>query len=194
MSQLYTTQYKKRFRFLALFCALNLLFNTVLFPTVSYAVTSGPSQPEISSFASIDTSNMVDLFSGDFSYNIPLLELPGPNGGYPFNLAYNSGISPEQEASWVGLGWNLTPGSIQRQMRGIPDEFNGNGDVITKTNDSKNDDTFGLTITPKVELLGLDIPKGREPKDTTKIGLSIPMTIYYRVNARKIYAKTNSSK
>ena len=180
MSQLYTTPYKKRFRFLALFCAFNLFFNTVLLPTVSYAVTSGPSQPEISSFASIDTSNMVDLFSGDFSYNIPLLELPGPNGGYPFNLAYNSGVSPEQEASWVGLGWNLTPGSIQRQMRGIPDEFNGGGDKVTKTNDSKNDDTFGLTVDTKIEFLGFDKPKSKEPADTTTLGaLSIPMTIYY---------------
>ena len=180
MSQLHTTPYKKRFRFLALFCAFNLFFNTVLLPTVSYAVTSGPSQPEISSFASIDTSNMVDLFSGDFSYNIPLLELPGPNGGYPFNLAYNSGISPEQEASWVGLGWNLTPGSIQRQMRGIPDEFNGGSDVITKTTDMKNDDTFGLTVNTKVEVFGFDKPKqeGANPVDTIGIP-AIPITIYY---------------
>ena len=180
MSHLYSTPYKKRFRFLAIFCAFNLFFTTVILPTATYAVTSGPSQPEISSFASIDTSNMVDLFSGDFSYNIPLLELPGPNGGYPFNLVYNSGISPEQEASWVGLGWNLTPGSIQRQMRGIPDEFNGGSDVITKTTDMKNDDTFGLTVDTKIEFLGFDKPKGEEPQDTTKLGsLSVPMTIYY---------------
>lgn len=189
MSQLYTTNYKKRFRFLALFCAFNLLFNTIILPTVTYAVTSGPSQPEISSFASIDTSNMVDLFSGDFSYNIPLLELPGPNGGYPFNLVYNSGVSAEQEASWVGLGWNLTPGSIQRQMRGIPDEFNGKDenpnttdgdDTITKTTDMKNDDTFGLTIGIKSETFGFDIPKS---KVTSAINpdtpVDIPITIYY---------------
>lgn len=193
MSQLYTkpskNQYKRKFRFLALFCAFNLLFNTIILPTATYAVTSGPSQPEISSFASIDTSNMVDLFSGDFSYNIPLLELPGPNGGYPFNLVYNSGVSGEQEASWVGLGWNLTPGSIQRQMRGIPDEFNGKDndltttdgdDIITKTTDMKNDDTFGLTVDTKIEFLGFDKPKGAEPQDTISLGaLSIPLTIYY---------------
>jgi len=189
MSQLYTTNYKKRFRFLALFCAFNLLFNTVILPTATYAVTSGPSQPEISSFASIDTSNMVDLFSGDFSYNIPLLELPGPNGGYPFNLVYNSGVSGEQEASWVGLGWNLTPGSIQRQMRGIPDEFNGKDnnptttdgdDTITKTTDMKNDDTFGVTVNTKIEVFGFDKPKTAEstPKDTTSIG-SVSLTVYY---------------
>ena len=31
---------------------------------------------------------MVDLFTGDFSYNIPLLDV----GGYPVNLFYRSGI------------------------------------------------------------------------------------------------------
>jgi len=42
----------------------------------------GPSQPEMASFKSIGTDNMVNLFSGDFSYNIPLLDV----GGYPVNI------------------------------------------------------------------------------------------------------------
>lgn len=172
--------YTQRVRYMAIFCALNLFFNLVVLPTATYGVTSGPSQPEISSFASIDTSNMVDLFSGDFSYNIPLLELPGPNGGYPFNLAYNSGVSPEQEASWVGLGWNLTPGAIQRQMRGVPDEFNGGDDKVTKTTDMKNDDTFGLTVEGKLELFGFDQPKQEGALPTDTLGLPpMAMTVYY---------------
>src|SRR5262245_12647491 len=32
----------------------------------------GPGQPEMSSFKSVNADNMVDLFTGDFSYNIPL--------------------------------------------------------------------------------------------------------------------------
>ncbi|HTF21024.1 MAG TPA: hypothetical protein VK658_23275 [Chryseolinea sp.] len=94
-------------------------------PPVSYALTSGPTQPEVQSFQPAGTSEMVDLFSGDFVYNIPLFELPGPNGGYPFNIAYQSGITMDSEASWVGLGWSLQPGALTRQMRGVPDEFNG---------------------------------------------------------------------
>src|SRR5690242_1903346 len=74
------------------------------------ALTSGPSQPEAQNVQPAGASDMVDLFTGDFSYNIPLFELPGPNGGYPFNLAYQSGITMDQEASWVGLGWTLNPG------------------------------------------------------------------------------------
>src|SRR5882724_842924 len=35
---------------------------------------TGPGQPEQKSFQSVNAQNMVDLFSGDFSYNIPLLD------------------------------------------------------------------------------------------------------------------------
>ena len=62
------------------------------FPTVSFALTSGPSQPEVQSFEPIGTSDMVDLFSGDFTYNVPLLDVEG----YPINLSYHSGITMDQ--------------------------------------------------------------------------------------------------
>jgi hypothetical protein len=41
-------------------------FNT-LYPTVSWALTSGPAQPEMQGFQASSTSDMVDLFTGDFS-------------------------------------------------------------------------------------------------------------------------------
>src|SRR5690242_17671755 len=90
-------------------------------PCFAYALTSGPSQPETQGFQPIGNSDMVDLFSGDFSYNIPLLDV----GGYPVNLAYHSGASMDDEATWVGYGWGLNVGSMNRQLRGIPDDFNG---------------------------------------------------------------------
>src|SRR5688572_20575978 len=65
----------------------------------------GPGQPEMQAFQSVNSNNMVDLFTGDFSYNIPLLDV----GGYPVGLSYRGGISMDQEASWVGLGWNINP-------------------------------------------------------------------------------------
>lgn len=114
----------------------------------------GPGQPEMQSFQSANANNMVDLFSGDFSYNIPLLDV----GGYPVNLHYNSGISMDQEASWVGLGWNINPGTISRNMRGVPDEFNGK-DSIRKTLNMKDNITVGVTADLHPEMLGFELNK-----------------------------------
>lgn len=100
--------------------------------------SGGPSQPEMSTFKSVSTDNMVNLFTGDFSYNIPLLDV----GGYPVNIYYDANIGLEQEASWVGLGWNINPGSISRNMRGIPDDFDGT-DIMTETQNVKPNTTWG---------------------------------------------------
>lgn len=127
------------------------------FPVVAWALTSGPTQPEVQSFEPIGTTEMVDLFSGDFTYNIPLFEVPGPDGGYPVNLFYNSVTSGEAEASMVGLGWNIGIGAINRQMQGLPDDFNG--EEITKTQDMKPNRTFGITRGIGFELLGADFKK-----------------------------------
>lgn len=113
----------------------------------------GPGQPEMSSFQSVNNSNMVDLFTGDFSYNIPLMDV----GGYPLNIHYTGGITMDQEASWVGLGWNLNPGAISRSMRGVPDDFNG-ADSITKSQSMKANTTYGVTLFGDKELLGKRLP------------------------------------
>ncbi|MFN6943665.1 MAG: hypothetical protein ACK4ND_01865 [Cytophagaceae bacterium] len=151
--------------------ALVMLFQ-LAFPTISYALTSGPSQPEVQSFEPVGTSDMVDLFTGDFHYNIPLFDLPGPNGGYPFNLIYNSGIGMDQEASWVGLGWNLNPGAITRQMRGLPDELNGEH-IETKRNIKPNV-TFGGGVGANLEIFGGDLEKVGD-----MLKLTMGLNIYY---------------
>ncbi len=91
------------------------------------------------SFQSVNTNNRVDLFTGDFSYNIPLLDV----GGYPVNIHYQSGITMDQESSWVGLGWNINPGTITRNMRGLPDDFKGDSDEVSKTVSMKPNITSG---------------------------------------------------
>lgn len=104
---------------------LSLTFQLV-FPVYAQALTTGPSQPEVQSFEPVGTTEMVDMFTGDFTYNIPLMDVEG----YPINIAYHSGVTIEQEASWVGLGWNINPGGINRGMRGLPDDFKG--DTVDK--------------------------------------------------------------
>ncbi|MCF6405194.1 PA14 domain-containing protein [Chitinophaga filiformis] len=110
----------------------------------------GPGQPESQAFHSVNHDNMVDLFTGDFSYSIPLMDV----GGYPLAIGYNSGISMDQEASWVGLGWNINPGAITRNMRGLPDDFNGR-DTIQKIASVKENKTVGVTVGADVEITGL---------------------------------------
>lgn len=134
---------------IAIYLAISLLVN-LFYPTCAFALTGGPSQPEVQSFEPVGTSDMVDLFSGDFNYNIPLLDIDG----YPVNIGYHSGITMDQEASWVGLGWNINPGVINRNMRGIPDDFNG--DIIEKEFNIKPNRTFGLSTGLGAELFGTD--------------------------------------
>ena len=94
--------------------------------TASFALEGGPSQPDYAQFEPSGMTDMVSLQSGDFSYQIPLSDIPSPYGNYPLSLSYHAGISPQQEASWVGLGWSLNPGSINRDVRGVPDDqFHG---------------------------------------------------------------------
>src|SRR5690349_12804975 len=106
---------------LAIFLVIETIGSTV-WPTISYALTAGPTAPEATSFEPVDTTDMVNLATGDLAYNIPLLEVPGPSGGYPLSLSYHAGIMPNEEASWVGLGWTLNPGAITRNVNGFADD------------------------------------------------------------------------
>jgi hypothetical protein len=148
---------KRAGKFIAVFLAINLLAE-IFMPTLAMALNSGASQPEMQSFEPAGTSDMVDLFTGDFNYNISLFDLPGPNGGYPFNMAYHSGITMDQEASWVGLGWNINPGAINRDKRGLPDDFNG--DVVRTELDMAPNVTYGVVTGGNLEILGGDIGFG----------------------------------
>ncbi|UPT68657.1 MAG: hypothetical protein M0D57_08560 [Sphingobacteriales bacterium JAD_PAG50586_3] len=157
---LFNTAFKKYTAALLAACILN----SAIFPTVSLALTSGPSQPEVQSFEPIGTSDMVDVFSGDFNYNLPLMKV----GNYPINLFYHGGIGMDDEASWVGLGWNINPGTINRQMRGLPDDFKN--DKIEKTTHIRPNNTYTLSagFGLQVEAFGVPIT-----------GISPQYSIYY---------------
>jgi hypothetical protein len=132
----------------------------------------GPTQPEMQAFASVNNANMVDLFTGNFSYSIPLLDV----GGYPIAIGYNSGISMDQEASWVGLGWNINPGTITRNMRGLPDDFSGTEDTVQKVASIKPNRTFGGAVGADVELVGFPLPK---KGDTGNVSLKGSVGLFY---------------
>lgn len=126
-----------------------LMIAELVHPTIAYALSSGPSQPEVQGFKPVGSTDMVDLFTGDFSYNIPLLDVEG----YPVNLFYQGGVTMEQEASWVGLGWNLNPGVVERNLRGIPDDLAG--EKIVREMHLRPNRTFGVSLGFTFELFGV---------------------------------------
>ena len=142
-------------------CTLFALFSEIVSPTAAWALTSGPSQPEVQGFSQVSTSEMVNPFTGDFSYNLPLLDV----GGYPINLSYHSGITMDQEASWVGLGWALNPGAITRTVRGLPDDFMG--DEVEKTFNMKPNETRGWNGNISSEYFGRGLNAALNPPITT---------------------------
>jgi hypothetical protein len=142
-----TNLFIKRKRKIAVSLLLIWCFNAIA-PSLSYALTSGPVQPEVQGFQQAGVADMVDLQNGDLKYNIPLIDIDG----YPVNLSYQSGAGIDDEASWVGLGWSLNQGAINRQVRGLPDDFSG--DEVTTDHSVKPKVTVGGRLTGKFEFRG----------------------------------------
>lgn len=125
---------------------LTTMLLELLMPLKALALTSGPSQPEFQGFSPLATTSLVDPFSGDFSYNIPLLEIDG----YPLNLVYRATSNIEEEASWVGYGWNVNVGTLNRMVRGLPDDMNGEQIKSYQNVRTRKVNTMGASIEPKV--------------------------------------------
>ncbi len=100
------------------------IFLSVFFPPKYVKANSNaPQAPEATAFEPVDAADMVNLLTGNPSYTIPILNVPSPEGGYPIALSYHGPIAMDQEASWVGLGWTLSPGQINRNVNGVPDDW-----------------------------------------------------------------------
>lgn len=159
-------------KIIAGYLALFLLLEGVFTANIALANSSGPGQAE---FNASSMQGMVNPFTGDFHYSIPLMTVPGPNGSYPITLDYSSsGISMETDASWVGLGWNLNAGSISRNMKGLPDDFNG--DAVSKQYNIKEikhvavDASVSITDFSADEIFGLDVSyTGLSPNGSLQI-------------------------
>ncbi|HVD97386.1 MAG TPA: hypothetical protein VNB90_04215 [Cytophagaceae bacterium] len=88
---------------------------------------------EYDSFMPAGYTDMVDTRTGDFHYDVPLFDVPGPEGSYPIHLFYEGGIKNDKNATWTGLGWNLNVGAITREVNDIPDDFCGQSYDITES-------------------------------------------------------------
>ena len=113
-----------------------LIFFLVLFFTNQVKSQSGNSvQPEFTSYQEPGANELVNTLTGDLSVNIPILEVPSPEGSFTIPLFYNAGIGLEQDASWVGLGWNINVGAIHRSVVQFPDDANGQVKRVIKKDD-----------------------------------------------------------
>lgn len=153
----------------------------LIYPTCSLALTSGPSQPEVHGFEPVGTTDMVDMFSGSFVYNIPLMDVEG----YPVNISYHGGVNMEQEASWVGLGWNINPGTINRTIRGVPDDFNG--DSLFKDFNIKPEKTLRIGVGAGGEYAGKGDPHLFKLKLNFNIGANLNISNYRGVSCDLAY-------
>lgn len=132
---------------------IGLMVLQLFAPIQGLALSGGNKAPEFESFQPFGLDNMVDPATGDFSYNIPLMNV----GFHGINLFYQAGVTMDQEATMVGLGWNINSGMINRTMRGIPDDFKG--DEIVKEMYTKPNVTVGLKTGLDLELAGSEMFK-----------------------------------
>lgn len=151
------TNFKKHHRCIATFFLL-IFFPTIL-PNNLFASNNGPNSFEAGSFEPVDAADMVNLVTGDLSYVLPLLNVPSPEGGYSLALSNHSGVAMRQEASWVGLGWSLNPGAINRNINGYPDDIS-----------LGKDDTFVYDKGGKLDFYNLSLGLGVSNGITAGVG------------------------
>ena len=95
----------------------------------------------------------IGYYTGTANIAIPLYSIREGNIEIPLSLNYHgSGIKVEDQATWVGLGWDLSPeGAIIQEVRGKSDEYD-----YLRLDDCDNYSYFKQRVTPLES--GLDYP------------------------------------
>ena len=137
-----TKMRKTKFSHKVMAVFLTLTFLPSLFPTnMLFASNNGPNAPEAAGFEPVDATDMVNLSTGDLSYVMPLLDM----NGFPVTLSYHAGIPLDMESSWVGLGWNLNTGAINRGLSGTPDDWK-NGSSLDFIHYSDTQEFYSINV------------------------------------------------
>ncbi len=162
------------FRFLMIF--LFCLVLPATFIEVHAQVTGNPPQtslPQSADGGALGSGKLnfqPDLFTGRFTYGVPIEVPPGRQNSQPsIGLQYNSSVGN----GWCGVGWKLELGKIERETRyGVP--------VLWPTNGSPTQYDDGKSFT--VDFGGVE---GHLVKVSTN-GLS---PVEYRLMVDKTYLK-----
>jgi YD repeat-containing protein len=109
--------------FFFLIIQMNILFLPKVQGNNEHSVVNYPRSPEAASFSRF-FEMPVSLYTGSLSVSVPLYTLQVDDISIPITLSYhNAGVKVEEEASWVGLGWNMMIGGcITRNVNGRPDD------------------------------------------------------------------------
>ncbi len=164
--------YRNRFllRFLAAFTLVSVA-NQIFFPTVSYALTGGPTQIEVSGYQSPGATDNVNIASGAFNYTVPIASVPQ----YPLGYGYRPGMGMEAEASAFGFNGNSYSGAITRGLVGLPDDLNGGGLKYRNDNQVRQSGDLGATLG-----IGAGLPLGGVLEGlAVGVGASIGLTLGY---------------
>lgn len=104
-------------------------------------ISASDQQVQATDLVGKQAQKKVDLFTGSFTYSVPINCAPARNGSEPnLTLAYSSA----GEDSWCGMGWDLEIGSIERNVRdGFPMLY-GTGSPALPLD--KYDDTKGFML------------------------------------------------
>lgn len=153
----------KVLRIVAMFMLISIL-NQLFLPSISYALTSGSTQPEIWGYQPVDATDNVSLTSGSFNYTIPITSIPE----FPMAIGYNANLGMDQEASAFGFGFNGFSGAITRSVNGLPDDLKGGTKKFSFENQTMIDQsgTFGV---------GVGFPQN----SSVQVGASVSLTMGY---------------
>ena len=119
------------------------------YPEAAFNQSYVPSAPNSAAWAAYG-DQPVALYTGTPSISIPIYSAKCGSLSLPISLSYNyNGLFPVQDASWVGLGWNLSAGGvITREVEGGVDNSENTGynygqyNLIDSVNISPDPDNF----------------------------------------------------
>lgn len=106
-----------------IFTLLSIAFAVQAFSQIKKTIPEMTvASPEIASLGRYGDMD-VDHYTGTANVSVPLHTIDFAGLQIPINLSYNTGgIKVDQEATWVGLGWNLSAQpTITRQINGLSD-------------------------------------------------------------------------
>ncbi len=113
-----------------LLTVLIILSTSILAQEKSYFSELVPPSPDVAQLGQYGATQ-VGKYTGTANVQVPLHSIDLDGLQIPIALSYQTGgIKVAQEASWVGLGWNLSANAvITRQINGYDDLVNGGGAV-----------------------------------------------------------------